>query len=67
MDGNSICRTIKGQSEIPQCKGGVAFSTNPLWPYQSLILGQKYCDTRINFADRERDQHAGVVGLGCGW
>jgi hypothetical protein len=25
-------------------------------------LGQKYCNTRINFTDRERDQHAGVVG-----
>jgi hypothetical protein len=63
MDGNSICRTIKGQPEAPQCKGRVVSSTtNSLMPYQSLILGQEYCNARINFANRERDQHAGVSG-----
>jgi hypothetical protein len=52
-------------------QGEEASSTNLRWPYQSLILGQKYCNTRINFADRERDQHTGVMGrvglgFGCG-
>jgi hypothetical protein len=47
MDGNSIYRASKDQIKL--------LNQGTQWLYQSFILSQKHRDTRIDFADCERD------------